>query len=217
MDIEYFGPTRYDYDTSDDESATEPAAAPSFVVRIVPKFASSSNTLVISLVPFVPSEHAEQIGVVYSPAAPPKQLPFSGNMQTNNALARVFWAHNMVQIATCEQPAELQFGWIQAVAQKLSPRRIVVVYADAPAHAMNEYRSPAVLASAIILGLPAAAMNYAEAFGVPCRHIRVNGPPAIGMLQSDAVDSLFASQQTEQQSPEQLAELGQDVSASLYV
>ncbi|KAJ2844780.1 hypothetical protein IWW36_005049, partial [Coemansia brasiliensis] len=215
MDIEYFGPTRYDYDTSDDESAVaEPTASPSFVVRIKPKFASSLSTLVISLVPFVPNKHAEQIGIVYSPAAPPKQLPFSGNMQTNNALARVFWAHNMIQIATCEQPAELQFGWIQAVAQKLSPQRLVIVYADATAHAMNEYRSPAVLSSAIILGLPAAAMNYAEAFDVPCRHIRVSGLPAIDMLQAEAVDSLFASHQAEQHLPDQLAALGQDVSAS---
>ncbi|KAJ1841262.1 hypothetical protein LPJ70_004293 [Coemansia sp. RSA 2708] len=212
MDVEYLGPTRYDYDTSDEEGAALPSTAPPvFVVRLQPTFQEPADTLVISLVPLAAAD--KQIGVVYSPAPPPKQLPFSGGLQTNNALARVFWANGMLQIAATEQPTELQFGWIQVVAGRLSPKRIVVVDTDT-AMALNEFRSPAVLASKIVLGLPAAVLNYAEAYDIPCRHVRADGQTA--MLDRETVDRLFASKQAEH-AADQLAALRHDVSVSLYV
>ncbi|KAJ2344747.1 hypothetical protein IWW50_005840 [Coemansia erecta] len=216
MDVEYLGPTRYDYDTSDsDEASAAPSPTPlSYVIRLKPTFHSNTDTLVISLLPS--TRVGEQIGVIYAPAAPPKQMPIFGGMQTNNALARVFWADGCVQIAATQVPVELQFGWIQAVAQRLSPQRIVVVDKDeADVTGMNEFRSPAVLASAIVVGLPAAVLNYAEAFKIPCRHVRVGAHLGVE-LGRESVDALFDSQQSPH-TAEYPAALHHDVSASLYV
>ncbi|KAJ2667156.1 hypothetical protein IW148_000257 [Coemansia sp. RSA 1199] len=184
MDVEYLDPCRYDYDTSDDESS-DAATPPAFVVRLKPPL-SVARTLLISLVPFA----GEQIGLVYSPAQPPKHQPLSTSTQSTSALSRIFWANSMHVVVATSLSAELQFGWVRELCAKLSPSRIVVV--DAHSGGPNEFRSPAVLASALVVGLPAAVMNYAEAFGVPCRHVRVDGQKALSV---EDVDALFASKQ----------------------
>ncbi|KAJ2503468.1 hypothetical protein GGH96_000258 [Coemansia sp. RSA 1972] len=204
MDVEYLDPCRYDYDTSDDEGA-EAGTEPSFVVRLKPTHSVAPSTLVISLVPF----EGEQIGVVYSPAQPSKHQPLSNSTQTTSMLARIYWANSMHVVAASSVSVELQYGWVQKVCAKLSPSRIVVV--DDNVGGQSEFRSPAVLASALVLGLPAAVMNYAEVFGVPCRHVRDSH-----MQLAETVDALFATKQQDH-TRDHLDALDHSVSTSLYV
>ncbi|KAJ2146898.1 hypothetical protein EV180_000566 [Coemansia sp. RSA 518] len=205
MDVEYLDPCRYDYDTSDDECPTD--STPSFVVRLKPVHSVPRTTLVISLVPF---NEGEQIGLIYSSAQPPQLQPFSNSTQTTTTLSRIYWAHSMHVVAATSLPAELQFGWVQKVCEKISPTRIVVV--DAKVSGQSEFRSPAVLASALVLGLPAAVMNYAEVFGVPCRHVR----DCRMELTAERVDALFESKQQEHVA-DNLDTLDHSVVTSLYV
>ncbi|KAJ1729777.1 hypothetical protein LPJ61_003359 [Coemansia biformis] len=234
MDFAYESPVRYDHSDSEDDGTPVPPA-PSFVVRLGPAAPARADTLVISLLPQpagggggLGAGH-EQVGVVYAPAAPPKQLPLGGaSRQVNNALARVFQADDAVWVvAGAGMPPELHHGWVRAVAARLPPRRIVVLDAldadvlAAGTSAMNTFRSPAVLASEIVVGLAAAVLNYAETAAIPCRHVRVDGrraPPPLGPAE---ISVLFASPprapggQDAAARPE--AAIRHDVSTSLYM
>ncbi|KAJ2805384.1 hypothetical protein H4R20_002109 [Coemansia guatemalensis] len=234
MDFEYEGPTRYDSNDSEDElSPVAAPAEPSFVVRIKPAVSADNGTLVVSLLNGDKSglEASNQIGVVYAPAAPSKQQQQpvgNGSMQVNNALARIFSVGSAVQavVVSASMPIELQHGWIRAVVKRLRPSRIVVLDAlDAGGQAantsqMNAYRSPAVLASAIVVGLPAAVLNYAETFGLPCRHVRTEDRRQPVLLNEKEINALFANEQ-QPSAAYTLADpstaLRRDVSTSLYV
>ncbi|KAJ2157214.1 hypothetical protein GGF46_004659 [Coemansia sp. RSA 552] len=219
--MDYLGPIRCD-DSSDDEAHTAPPT-PAFVVRLKPAAVRSADTLVVSLVP-PPTDGGglgEAVGVVYAPASVCGQLPLGGSVRTNNALARVFQAagdSTVRIIASSSMPVELQHGWVKAVAGRLSPKRIVLV--DSPASSaeswMNQYRSPAVLAAEIVVGLAAAVINHADMYGIPCRHIRADTFPELG---KDKIDALFAAagSQAGPETADPSAALCREVATSLYV
>ncbi|KAJ1668348.1 hypothetical protein IW140_000348 [Coemansia sp. RSA 1813] len=176
-----------------------------------------------------------QMGVIYAPVAQPKnKLPLgdASCVQTNNALARILQEHDsgtMYVVASGATPPEVQHAWIRAVAGNLSLERIVLVDAlevdgMGASLANNRYRSPAVLASAIVVGLAAAILNYADTYSVPCRHVRIDGGVA-PVLSAEDIDALFASDNvchSLQQNEESLSVLAEaagqrETSASLYV
>ncbi|KAJ2837845.1 hypothetical protein FBU31_001057 [Coemansia sp. 'formosensis'] len=245
MDVEYLEPTRYDDCSSDSEEDTTatPLATPAFVVRLKPGFSATgkADTLVISLLPppSLPPPAAtgggglapqyEQIGVAYAPAAQqPGSLAIGNSLQVNNALARILRAQDGVVhvVASASIPAELQHGWVRAVAEKLGPKRVLLVDAldaelqpVAVSAGLNSYRSPAVLASAVIVGVAAAVLNYADAYDIPCRHLRVSGQLMDHLLAREEVDAQFSS---ELDGRTNLASYSADairheVSASLYL
>ncbi|KAJ2078542.1 hypothetical protein H4R24_004401 [Coemansia sp. RSA 988] len=234
MDFDYEGPTRYDNSDSEDEQAlvTKPVE-PSYVVRIKPTVSAVNGTLVVSLLNGDESglEASSQIGVVYAPAAPtkPQQQPVgNATMQVNNALARIFSVGSAIQVVmvSATMPIELQYGWIRAVAKSLRPSRIVVLDAldagrqSAATSQMNAYRSPAVLASAIVVGLPAAVLNYADTFGLPCCHVRTDDQRQSMLLNEKEINALFANEQqpsTHHTVIDPSTALRREVSASLYV
>ncbi|KAJ2866199.1 hypothetical protein GGH94_001730 [Coemansia aciculifera] len=222
MDIEYLDPTGYDDCSSDSEEDTTatPLTKPAFVVRLKPGHSATGNadTVVISLLPppslsplaasdsggLAPSSQYEQIGVAYAPAAQqPSSLAIGNSLQVNNALARILQTQDgIVHVVTSPSiPAELQHGWVRAIAEKLTPKRVLLVDAldadlqpVAVSAGLNSYRSPAVLASAVIVGLAAAVLNYADAYGISCRHLRVSGRPLDRLLIREEVDAQFASE-----------------------
>ncbi|KAJ2067570.1 hypothetical protein GGI08_001315 [Coemansia sp. S2] len=244
MDIEYLDPTGYDDCSSDSEEDTTatPLSKPTFVVRLKPGYTAAGNadTVVISLLPppslsplaatdgggLAPSPQYEQIGVAYAPAAQqPSSLVIGNSLQVNNALARILQTQDglVYVVASPSIPAELQHGWVRAVAEKLSPKRVLLVdalEADLqPVAGFNSYRSPAVLASAVIVGVAAAVLNYTDSYGIPCRHLRVSGRPLDRLLVREEVDAQFSS---ELGSHSALAShtadvICHDVSASLYL
>ncbi|KAJ2705913.1 hypothetical protein H4R19_005065 [Coemansia spiralis] len=228
MDLEYASPARYDHSDSEDDSPSAAAApTPSFVVRLGPGAPARAETLVVSLLP--PGrcglgDGKAQVGVVYAPAAPPKLQPLGGSQQVHNALARVFAADGATWVvASAAMPTELHHGWVRAVAARLRPQRIVVVDAlDADvlatgASAMNTFRSPAVLASAIVIGLAAAVLNYAETAAVPCRHLRIDGRQPLPALGPAEINALFDAAPPVPTAAAAEAILRRDVSTSLYV
>ncbi|KAJ2610443.1 hypothetical protein H4S08_003609 [Coemansia sp. RSA 1365] len=234
MDFEYEGPTRYDSSDSEDELLPAVAPAePSFVVRIKPKVSLNTETLVVSLLNGDESglEANNQIGIVYAPAAPTKQQQQpvgNASMQVNNALARIFSVGSATQVVvvSASMPIELQYGWIRAVVKRLRPNRIVVLNAlDAGGQAagtshMNAYRSPAVLASTIVVGLAAAVLNYAETFGLPCRHARADDYQQLMLLNEKEINTLFVNElqaSADHTVADPSTALRRDVSASLYV
>ncbi|KAJ2491722.1 hypothetical protein IWW37_002046 [Coemansia sp. RSA 2050] len=221
MDVEYLDPTRYDdcSSDSDEDTAIAPFTKPAFVVRLKPGHFTTGNadTVVISLLPpptisphtaadsgglAAPSHH-EQIGVVYAPATQqPSSLAIGNSLQVNSALARILQTKDGVVhvVASPSIPAEVQHGWVRAVAEKLGPKRLLLVDAldanllpQAASTGLSSYRSPAVLASAVIIGLSAAVLNYADTRGIPCRHLRVSGRHLGCLLSREEIDVQFAS------------------------
>ncbi|KAI9505138.1 hypothetical protein GGI25_000357 [Coemansia spiralis] len=256
MDLGYEDPiTRYDSSDSEDEASYPvPAPAPlNFVVRLSPLFGKHADTLVIRLLPLPADPNAgasgkiegglapsfTQVGVIYAPAAQPKnRLPLGGtSLQTNNALARILQASDGVVhvAASASTSPELQHGWAHAVVAKLNPKRIVLVDAleadmlqrpSANAALANTYRSPAVLASVIVVGLAAAVLNYADTYCIPSRHVRLNqrlSLLAIPLLGAKEIDDLFSRKDdrrnVQQDSLAILADTAgrRETSASLYV
>ncbi|KAJ2775532.1 hypothetical protein IWQ57_000396 [Coemansia nantahalensis] len=225
MDFAYESPARYDHSDSEDESTPAAVAAPSFVVRLGPAAPARAETLVVSLLPVSGSglgDGRTQVGVVYAPAAPPKWQPLGASEQVHSGLARIFLCDGAVwAVAGAGMPTELHHGWVRAVAARLQPRRIVVVDAlDADViatgtSAMNTFRSPAVLASAIVIGLAAAVLNYAETAAIPCRHLRIDGHQVPSPLGAAEINALFDAAPSAPARPE--AVLRRDVSTSLYV
>ncbi|KAJ2780021.1 hypothetical protein H4R18_003676 [Coemansia javaensis] len=230
MDVVYESPGRYD--GSDSESEDAAGAAPEFVVRLRAEAAEAAagGTVVISLLGELPAgagDALEQIGVVYAPAAAPSSsagrrrqlLPLGGGAQhADNALGRIFQGAAAVVwvAASADTPPELHHGWVRAVAARLRPTRIVVVDALAAATA---FRSPAVLASAVVVGLAAAVLNYAEVAAVPCRHVRtdplgLSPPPLLGPAE---IDALFAKDGPAAAAPQGPAALREDVAAAVYL
>ncbi|KAJ2778150.1 hypothetical protein GGI18_004094 [Coemansia linderi] len=221
MDVEYLDPTRYDDCSSDSEEDTTatPLTKPAFVVRLKPGHfgTGSADTVVISLLPppttsphaasdnggLAAPSHYEKIGVVYAPAAQqPSSLAIGNSLQVNSALARILQTKDGIVhvVANPSIPAELQHGWVRAVAEKLGPKRLLLVDAldtdQLPRGAsagLNSYRSPAVLASAVIIGMAAAVLNYADTYSIPCRHLRVNGQHLSRLLGQEEINEQFAS------------------------
>ncbi|KAJ2006365.1 hypothetical protein GGI04_001173 [Coemansia thaxteri] len=197
MDIEYQEPTGYDGYSSDsceeEEARAAPIPPPVFVVRIKPGCLDDDRQqqqgvglLVISLDEEGGEDGVgcERIGVVYAPTTSSKQ-PLGGGRAggraggsgEGRALASIFRhpgesGGTAVRVAgSSAMPAELQHGWVRAVCARLRPTRIVVVVGGGSGHPWVEtaYRSAAVLASAVAVGLAAAVMNYADTYGIPCR------------------------------------------------
>ncbi|KAJ2582522.1 hypothetical protein GGH95_001485, partial [Coemansia sp. RSA 1836] len=166
------------------------------------------------------------IGIAYAPAAQQSSsLAIGNSSQTNSALARILRAADGVVhvVASHTVPAELQHGWVRAVAGRLEPKRLLLVDTlDADLMSveagLNSYRSPAVLASAVIVGLAAAVLNYADAYDIPCRHMRISGRPPNRLLTREEVDAQFSSEHGSRSAPASAADLiRHDVSASLYL
>ncbi|KAJ2518749.1 hypothetical protein H4217_003115 [Coemansia sp. RSA 1939] len=154
-----------------------------------------------------------QVGVVYAPVAQTRgtrnrnRLPVGDGkcMQTNSALARIVQptaatttaassandqAPVVYVVASSSTPLTAQHAWIRAVAGKLQPARIVVVDAPEETEGPRNSQAPA----AMVVGLAAAVLNYADTHGVPCRHVRLNhaaAPSGAPLLQTEEVDALF--------------------------
>lgn len=252
---DYLGPIRNDDYLSDSEEegydvdTYSPPPTPQFVVRIKPEFQknlSAANTLVISLVPFKNEDtQHKQVGVIYAPAAQQKPLPSTQQLlplgwsdfnsqspaAANSALAYILVHSDMVCVmASPTVPAELQHGWIRAVAEKLQPQRLVLVdtiSSDANTdHSgvsvmLNPYRSPAVLASAMVVGMAAAVLNYAETYSKPIRHVRLTSRPDSSYLDAANIDGLFSQENgyptTSSASSVDADMIHNNVSTSLYL
>ncbi|KAJ1642907.1 hypothetical protein LPJ64_005284, partial [Coemansia asiatica] len=191
MDIEYLGPTRYDFGDSDSEEETVSCslstAPPTFTLRLLPGIASP-QTLVISQLPWNEKGSgglANKVGTIYAPCTQPSRKMPVGNVSTNNALGHVVEGSDgmLYVLADAALPLELQHGWVRAVFAKLNPRRVVVID---ELEDTGEFRSPAVLASAVIVGLAAAILNFADTFGIPCRHIRGTNAAIVSAADIDA-------------------------------
>ncbi|KAJ2743510.1 hypothetical protein GGI20_003695 [Coemansia sp. BCRC 34301] len=243
MDIEYLDPTRYDDCSSDSEEDTTsaPLPKPTYVVRLKPGFAAKEHdTVVISLLQppalsqlaadgggLAASGQYEQIGIAYAPAAQqPSSMAIGNSLQVNNALARILrTADGVVHVmASPTVPAELQHGWVRAVASKLEPKRLLLVDAldnnglVAVEAGLNSYRSPAVLASAVIVGLAAAVLNYADACGIPCRHIREGRRLPHRLVTREEIDAQFSSEHDIRSAPTCASDMvPHKISMSLYL
>ncbi|KAJ2559531.1 hypothetical protein EV175_000289 [Coemansia sp. RSA 1933] len=232
MDLGYDEPfTRYGSSSSDSEDESTTAASPvtrnKTVVRLSRAFERRSSTVVISLVPLAGSGY-RQVGVVYAPVSPQgrTKLPLGDAkcMQTNGGLARILVdaddGQTVYVVASGDMPAAVQHAWVRALGGGLSIERIVLVDAlDTGGAAADgiKYRSPAVLASTMVVGLAAAILNYADTYGVPCRHVRTDSAVAPAL----DIDALFAIDTNGPQS-KQLSILAdtagrRETSASLYV
>ncbi|KAJ1719357.1 hypothetical protein LPJ53_005868 [Coemansia erecta] len=208
MDIEYLGPTRYDYGDSDSESECEsPSTPPPITVRLKRSIARPT-TLVIS--PHAPS--GPRVGLVYAPIHSPTHplgahtpSPSLGSvLQTDKSTMHVLVDRTSIM------PVELQHAWVRAVCDRLEMQRIVVVDAG---DVEGQFRSPGVMAGQVIVGLPAAVMNYADARGIPCRHVR--GQRA---LDTQEIDALFAQQaEPDTRDAGDAEALRPEVATSLYV
>ncbi|KAJ2758523.1 hypothetical protein H4S06_002658, partial [Coemansia sp. BCRC 34490] len=119
---------------------------------------------------------------------------------TNSALARIVQpaaassadgqASVVYVVASSSTPLTVQHAWIRAVAGKLQPARIVVVDAPQDTEGPRNSQAPA----AMVVGLAAAVLNYADTHGVPCRHVRLDhaaAPLGAPLLQTEEVDALF--------------------------
>ncbi|KAJ1818306.1 hypothetical protein LPJ56_001849 [Coemansia sp. RSA 2599] len=225
MDIEYLGPTRYDFGDSDSEEEYAPsglsATPATFTLRLLPGV-TLSPTLVISLLPWsdksTSSGLAKKIGTIYAPCIQPnRQMPI-GNVVANSALGHIVEGCDGVLyvLASAALPLELQHGWVRTVFEKLGPQRVVVL--DELENA-GEFGSPAVLASAVIVGLTAAVLNYADTYGIPCRHVRGGN----GLVGAADIDAMFtkassASLGKHTQHAESRGDtIKHEVSTSLYV
>ncbi|KAJ2727065.1 hypothetical protein GGI07_000183 [Coemansia sp. Benny D115] len=188
MDIEYTGPTRYDYGDSDSETdtASTPAPIQPFVFRLKP-LATPPTTLLIDLLPATSKEpyaSARKIGTVYAPCTQPQQSPLSG-LQANASLSHIVESSpGVVRVLASNQvPLDLQHRWAETVIGRLNPKRVVLVDRLEVA---GEFRSPAVLASQVIVGLAAAVLNYADIRGIACVHVRGKGS-----VRDEDLDTLF--------------------------
>ncbi|KAJ2890008.1 hypothetical protein IWW38_004370, partial [Coemansia aciculifera] len=175
------------------------------------------------------------IGVAYAPAAQPtggsSDLAIGNSSQVSSALSRIFLQPTedsvIHVVASPTVPAELQHGWVRAVAEKLKPKRMLLVDTldndlATAAGIGSSYRSPAVLASAVVVGLAAAVLNYADAYGIPCRHMRVSGQLPLQLLTREQIDAQFSSSDPHAshsvlQASSASDMLRHDVSASLYL
>ncbi|KAJ2663190.1 hypothetical protein IWW48_001511 [Coemansia sp. RSA 1200] len=151
-----------------------------------------------------------QVGVVYAPVAQTRRtgnrnrLPVGDGrcMQTNSALARIIQptttaansaddqAPVVYVVASSATPSAVQHAWIRAVAGKLQPARLVVVDALEETDGPRNSQAPA----AMVVGLAAAVLNYADTHGVPCGHVRLNhtaAPSGAPLLQIAELDALF--------------------------
>ncbi|KAJ1948125.1 hypothetical protein EC988_005298 [Linderina pennispora] len=207
MSFEYLGPTRYDSSDSEDEQPlSRTLAAASFIVRTTADLARP-ETVIIDLTPAASSQGTSPVGVVYAPTAS-AQYPVGSTLATTAGLSRIVQhADGTVRVlANAKLPVELQHGWVRAVLEKLQPQRLVVVDSlTAP----GMYCAPAVLASVLVVGVAAAAANYAETYRVEFRHVRRSGGVA-----AEDVDGLFA------RPDEKLAgdsSIGRDAAAALYL
>ncbi|KAJ1935446.1 hypothetical protein FBU59_005385, partial [Linderina macrospora] len=179
MSFEYLGPTRYDGSDSEDEQPLTTTTAPaSFVVRTTRDLPASPTVIIDLTQSSTSDQQMTPLGVIYAPT-PAKQHPLGASLSTSAALSRIV-RHSDGTVRVLAHPglaSEMQHGWVRAVLGKLQPKRIVVVdsllvsAAGAGSEAAGAYHTPAVLASVLVLGVAAAVVNYAETYGVPCRHV----------------------------------------------
>ncbi|KAJ2785091.1 hypothetical protein GGI15_002031 [Coemansia interrupta] len=212
MDIEYLGPTRYDYGDSDSDS--EPAdtpRAPPITVRLK-RSLTPPTTLVLS--PYTPP-HAQPLGLIHTPVNSPTTHPLGLTpSMTQSPLFQLTPATMHLSLDPQAIPLDLLHPWVLALCSRVGMRRIVVVSCSNTAD--QRFRSPAVLAGKVVTGLPAAVMNYADARGIPCRHVVDKEV----LLSDQEIDALFASpieQDVPQDSGDGADTLSREVSAALYV
>ncbi|KAJ2705458.1 hypothetical protein FB645_002441 [Coemansia sp. IMI 203386] len=222
MEIEYLGPTRYDFGDSDSEDDVSPnnilETPPVFTLRLQPNVVLPT-TLVINLQStnvYCTSGLGTKIGVIYAPCTQPsRQMPIGNTVATNSALGHIMEINGVVYVfANSALPLELQHGWVKTVFERIRPERVVLVD---EVLGEAEFRSPAVLASVVIVGLSAAVLNYADTYGVACRHVR----GAKKLVGAKDIDELFKENQESAgkryQQGSYTDTIKHEVSTSLYV
>ncbi|KAI7834199.1 hypothetical protein BX661DRAFT_176790 [Kickxella alabastrina] len=211
MDVEYVGPTRYDYGDSDsdsDDTSISPPSPPKFTVRLSPNYKPTHpTTLTISLhaPPKEESTTTKKLGIIYAPCTQANMKSPLGLCSVNASLGQIFQkTPGSVWVwVSRDMPVELHYGWVRALVEKfgLDAVRELVVVDDV------RVRRP------VVVGLPAAVMNYADAVGLRCTYVRdpmVAAATAAGA--GAAVDMLMVGREEVVRD-----ELDHEISTSLYL